>query len=199
MSKSLILASSSSSRRKILKNAGIQFIGVNPKIDEREVEKSFSISDRSNSEKIALMLAEKKALEVGNRYPDSFVIGCDQSMSLGNSIYHKPKDMFEAEQHLLLLSGKTHRLGSAYVLTRNNIVLRRHVSVAQLTMHNFSRDFIKCYLKKVSKNALLSIGSYQIDKEGIQLFKSIRGDYFTIVGLPLIELLNDLKRERIIN
>ncbi|MBY7649067.1 MAG: septum formation inhibitor Maf [Candidatus Liberibacter europaeus] len=198
MSKSIILASSSLSRIKIMRNAGIPFTSVKPNVDEREVEKSLDLSDRTNSERIALILAEKKALEVSSRYPQYVIVGCDQTMSLGNCIYHKPKNMIEAEQSLLSLSGKTHRLGSAYVLASNGKVLRRHISIAQLTMYNFSREFVKCYLKKIGKKSLLSIGSYQIDKEGIQLFRSIKGSYFTVVGLPIMELINDLKKENII-
>ncbi|MBL0848732.1 MAG: septum formation inhibitor Maf [Candidatus Liberibacter ctenarytainae] len=198
MSKNLILASSSISRKTIMKNSGVRFIVVKPNVDEREVEKSLSPSDRSNSEKIALILAEKKALEVSSRYPQFFVIGCDQTMCLENSIYHKPDNMIKAEEHLLALSGKTHRLSSAYVLVKDSKVLRYHISVAQLTMHNISQKFIKHYLKKIGEKALVSIGSYQVDKEGIQLFSSIKGDYFTIVGLPITELLNDLRKEKIL-
>lgn len=199
MSKNIILASSSSSRRTIMKNAGIKFMSVKPNVDEREVEKSLNLLDRGNSAKIALILAERKALEVSSRYPEYIIIGCDQTMSLGHTIYHKPENIIEAEQHLLELSGKTHRLSSAYALVKNGIVLRSHISIARLTMYNLSSDFIKKYLKKIGNKSLLSIGSYQIDKEGIQLFSCIKGSYFTIVGLPITELINDLKKEKIID
>ncbi|BAP26269.1 Maf-like protein [Candidatus Liberibacter asiaticus str. Ishi-1] len=163
------------------------------------MEKKMDFSERKRPEKIALILAEKKALEVSNRYPESFVIGCDQTMSLGSSIYHKPVDMLEAEKNLLRISGKKHRISSAYVLVQNGKVLRHHISVAQLTMYKLSEEFIKFYLNKIGKKALLSVGSYQIDKEGIQLFSSIKGSYFSIVGLPIIELINDLKIEKVID
>ncbi|XCD43155.1 Maf family protein [Candidatus Liberibacter asiaticus] len=199
MIKNIILASSSLSRRKLLQNSGIQFSVVKPNIDEREMEKKMDFSERKRPEKIALILAEKKALEVSNRYPESFVIGCDQTMSLGSSIYHKPVDMLEAEKNLLRISGKKHRISSAYVLVQNGKVLRHHISVAQLTMYKLSEEFIKFYLNKIGKKALLSVGSYQIDKEGIQLFSSIKGSYFSIVGLPIIEIINDLKIEKVID
>ncbi|CAL9915824.1 Nucleoside triphosphate pyrophosphatase [Candidatus Liberibacter solanacearum] len=199
MSNSIILASSSLSRKMIMKNSGIHFSVVKPEIDERKVEKDLEISHKKNSEKIALILAEKKALEVSSRYPKSIVIGCDQTMSLGNVIYHKPIDMKEAEKNLLQLSGKKHRIGSAYVLVKNGKILHHHISVAQLTMYKFSQEFIKLYLRKIGKKALLSVGSYQIDKDGIQLFSSIKGSYFAIVGLPVTELINDLKKEKAID
>ncbi|AHA27516.1 Maf family protein [Candidatus Liberibacter americanus] len=199
MSYSIILASSSVSRRIIMENAGIKFISVKSNIDERKVEKSLNLLEKINSAKIALILAERKALEVSIRYPDHIVIGCDQTMSLGDNIYHKPNNIIEAEQHLLDLSGKTHNLSSAYALVKNGKVLRNHISIAQLTMYNLSLDFIRKYLKKIGNKSLLSIGSYQIEKEGIQLFSSIKGSYFTVVGLPIIELISDLKKEKIID
>ncbi|MEG8099100.1 Maf family protein [Candidatus Liberibacter brunswickensis] len=199
MSKNIILASSSLSRKTIMENSGIDFSIVKPNIDEREIEKKIDISDRKRSEKVALILAEKKAIEVSNRYPQSVVIGCDQTMSLGNDIYHKPANMLEAEKNLLKLSGKKHRIGSAYVIVKNCKVLCHHISIAQLTMYKFSEELIRNYLKKIGKKALLSVGSYQIDKEGIQLFSSIKGSYFAIVGLPITELINDLKKEKLID
>ncbi|AKK20152.1 Maf family protein [Candidatus Liberibacter africanus] len=199
MSKRLILASSSLSRKTIMENSGIDFFIVKPNVDEREIEKTIDLSERKRTERIALILAEKKALEVSNRYPEHVVIGCDQTMSLGNYIYHKPTTMLEAEENLLKLSGKKHRIGSAYVIVKNGEVLRSHISVSQLTMYKFSKGFIKDYLKKIGEKALLSVGSYQIDKEGIKLFSSIKGSYFSIVGLPIVELISDLRREKVIN
>ncbi|AGA65367.1 Septum formation protein Maf [Liberibacter crescens BT-1] len=195
----LILASSSIHRRKILKNAGINFIAMNSNINEREIEKSLDISDRTDPVKLALILAQKKALALGKIYPEKIIIGCDQTMSSEGKIYHKPKDMTDAENHLFSLSGNTHYIHSSYVLVRNDTILASYVSEAKLKMRILSIEFIQQYLKKSGEKVLSSVGAYQIEKEGIQLFETIEGSFFTILGLPILELLKDLRKERVID
>lgn len=193
MSTSIILASGSPFRRGLLANAGLEFSVVKPGIDERSVEAA--ITGEVIPEDVASILAEAKALDVSERHPEAVVIGSDQTLSLGDEIFHKPADMEGARRQLLKLSGKTHSLNSAVVLAKGGETMWRHVEVARLTMRELDPAFIGRHLARVGAKALESVGAYQIEGEGIQLFEKIEGDYFTIVGLPLLPLLAAL-RER---
>lgn len=192
MPHTLILASASPFRAGMLADAGLAFEAESPRIDERAVEEAVAGSGVS-PEDLALILAEAKALDVGERHPDALVIGCDQTLSLGDTVLHKPENMEEARRRLLALSGKTHQLNSAVVLTQGANVLWRHVETARLTMRDLDPRFIGRHLSRVGENALRSVGAYQIEGEGIQLFEAIEGDHFTIVGLPLLPLLARLR------
>jgi septum formation protein len=139
------------------------------------------------------VLAEAKAEEVSSRHPGKLVLGCDQTLSLGDRVFHKPRDMEEARRHLLDLSGHTHELNSAVAFVRDGTTLWRHVSVARMTMRPLQPGFIGRHLASVGPRALSSVGAYQIEGEGIQLFEAVDGDYFTIVGLPLLPVLARLR------
>lgn len=193
MVEKIVLASGSQFRKTILMNAGLDLEIVPAEIDERAVEAPLQDSGAS-PEDVALILAEAKALEVSERKPGAVVLGCDQTMSLGDEVFHKPADMEAARRHLLKLSGKTHHLNSAAVLARDGEVLWRHVGTASLTMRDLDPAFIGRHLARVGPKALLSVGAYQIEGEGIQLFEKIEGDYFTIVGVPLLATLAELRR-----
>lgn len=194
MAAGLILASQSVHRRELLKNAGLDFEVEPSRLDERSMEAPLRGSG-VGPEDVASILAEAKAEDVAGRHPDALVIGADQTLSLGDEVLHKPADMEGARRTLLALSGRTHHLNSAVVLARGKDVLWRHVSVARLTMRDLDPGFIGRYLAKVGDRALTSVGAYQIEGRGIQLMEAIEGDYFTIVGLPLLPLLKEL-RER---
>lgn len=193
MTKAIVLASGSPFRRALLANAGLDFSVAKPGIDERAVEAA--ITGEVTPEDVASILAEAKALDVSEDHPEALVIGSDQTLSLGDEIFHKPADMEAARRHLLKLSGKTHSLNSAVVIAQGGETVWRHVGVAHLTMRKLSPAFIGRHLARVGAKALDSVGAYQIEGEGIQLFEKIDGDYFTIVGLPLLPLLAAL-RER---
>jgi septum formation protein len=193
MSAKLILASASPFRKALLANAGLDFVSERPDIDEREVEAPLKGSGVS-PEDVAMILATAKAGDVSDDNPGALVIGCDQTLSLGDEIFHKPSDMEAARRHLLRLSGKTHRLNSAVALVRDGETLWSHVGVARLTMRHLDPAFIGRYLARVGDKALSSVGAYQVEGEGIQLFEEIEGDYFTIVGLPLLPLLAELRK-----
>ena len=192
MPEKIILASGSPFRKTMLVNAGLDIEAVPAKVDERALEAPLKDSDVS-PEDVASILAEAKATEVSERRPGALVLGCDQTLSLGDEIFHKPADMEGARRHLLALSGKTHQLNSAAVLCRDGEVLWRHVGVASLTMRKLDPAFIGRHLARVGAKALSSVGAYQIEGEGIQLFEKIEGDYFTIVGLPLLPVLQELR------
>ncbi|CCV10401.1 Maf-like protein [Mesorhizobium sp. STM 4661] len=192
MTEKIILASGSPFRKAMLVNAGVAIEAVPPEVDERALEAPLQDSGIS-PEDVALVLAEAKATEVSARRPGALVLGCDQTLSLGDEVFHKPADMEGARRHLLALSGKTHQLNSAAVLARNGEILWRHVGVASLTMRKLDPAFIGRHLARVGAKALASVGAYQIEGEGIQLFEKIEGDHFTIVGLPLLPVLAKLR------
>jgi septum formation protein len=189
----LILASKSPFRAQILKNAGVKFRAEAAVMDERSVEAPL-LKSGADAEDVAAVLAEAKAQDVSARFPDAVVLGCDQTLSLGDELFHKPADMQAARLHLLKLSGKTHLLSSALALAKGGETLWRHVSTARLTMRVLTPAFIGRHLARVGSAALSSVGAYQYEGEGIQLFEKIDGDYFTIVGLPLLPLLAELRR-----
>lgn len=192
MAEKIILASGSTFRKALLVNAGVAVEAVPAEVDERALEAPLKDSGIS-PEDVALVLAEAKATEVSERKPGAVVLGCDQTLSLGDELFHKPADMEGARRHLLALSGKTHQLNSAVVLARDGAVLWRHVGIASLTMRKLDPAFIGRHLARVGAKALSSVGAYQIEGEGIQLFERIEGDYFTIVGLPLLPALAKLR------
>lgn len=192
MAERIVLASGSPFRKAMLEAAGVAVDVVPAKIDERAVEKTLEGTGAS-PEDLAQVLAEAKALEVSERQPGRLVLGCDQTLSLGDELFHKPADMEGARRHLLKLSGRTHQLNSAAVLARNGEALWRDVGIARLTMRKLEPGFVGRHLARVGPMALNSVGAYQIEGEGIQLFEKIEGDHFTIVGLPLLPLLKELR------
>ncbi|UIJ71831.1 Maf-like protein [Aurantimonas sp. HBX-1] len=194
MAKGIVLASGSVHRRELLRNAGIDFTVEASDLDERAIEAPLQESGVS-PEDVAAILAEAKATDVSTRHPGAIVIGADQTLSLGDEVLHKPASMEDARRTLLKLSGRTHHLNSAVVLVEDGVVTWRHVATAAITMRTLDPGFIGRYLAHTGQKALTSVGAYQIEREGIQLMESIEGDYFTIIGLPLLPLIKQL-RER---
>lgn len=182
----------------MLQSAGLIFDAVAPGIDERAAELPLKRSGATPGE-VAEILAEAKAIAVSEKYPDALVLGCDQTLSLGDEVLHKPADMEEARRRLLALSGKTHELNSAAVLAKGGRTIWRHVGVARLTMRELDPAFVGRHLAAVGEKALSSVGAYQIEGEGIQLFDRVEGDYFTIVGLPLLAVLRELRNLKAID
>lgn len=192
MTSELILASASASRQMLMRNAGLRFSSIPAAIDERAIDARLEAAG-ATPETIALELAKAKAVAVSRLYPDDYVIGSDQTMSLENSIYHKAKDIAEAHANLLSLSGKTHRLNCGIAIAKNGEIVWEAISLAEMTMRDLSPGYISRYLKRAGSQVLSSVGAYQLEGEGIQLFTSIDGDYFTILGLPLLPLLIQLR------
>jgi septum formation protein len=198
MQPTLILASTSPFRRMLMENAGLRFSAVAADIDERAIEDGMLATERTG-EGVARRLAAEKALDVSRHNPDAYVIGSDQTMSLDGVLFHKPKSSDEARRQLATLAGRTHRLNSAIAIARDGKVVHAFVSYADLAMRPFSDRFLDAYIKSVGDKALQSVGGYQLEGEGIQLFEKIDGDYFTILGLPLLPLLETLRKLDVID
>ena len=192
MKPDLILASTSASRKMLMRNAGLTFTARAADIDERAIDAQL-LKDGAGPDRVAVELARAKALAVSAEKPDAVVLGCDQTMSLGSRIYHKPKNMTQAHANLVSLSGETHRLNCGAALAVNGKIIWDVVTFANLTVRNLTDDFVKRHLESVGPKVLSSVGAYQLEGEGIQLFDAIEGDYFTILGLPLLPLLTKLR------
>lgn len=190
----LILASSSQTRATLLENTGLSFEIRPPKIDEAIIKQLFQ-EEVTDPADIAELLAEAKATDIVKSAPDAIVIGSDQVLALGDEIFEKPKNKQEAYTVLFKLRGKTHHLISAIVVMKNNEVIWRHSEKAALTMRNFSPEFLGNYIAHCGDEILSSVGAYQLEHFGIHLFEEIKGDYFTILGFPILSLLNMLRDE----
>jgi septum formation protein len=188
----IVLASASPTRIALLRNAGIEFTAVAAQIDERAIEAPLAASARPPAE-IAAALAEAKALSVVASRAGALVIGADQVLSADGRAWHKPSSIGEARDQLIALSGRTHELHSAIAVAREGTIGWRHSETVRLTVRPLTAGFIDDYLSRVGREALRSVGSYQIEGPGIQLFERIAGDYFAILGLPLLPLLAYLR------
>lgn len=195
----LVLASSSPSRQKLLKSAGIKAELCKPSIDEEHIKNDLKKSCYSSSaEQLAILLAELKAHDVSKKYSEYYVIGADQVLECEGKLFNKPENIENAKKQLLELKGKKHRLVNGLSIVKNNLLQFHFINHVTLEMRNFSEDFLENYLEKADKNIIYSVGSYHIEGLGAQLFSSIEGDYFSILGLPLLPLLEFLRNKRII-
>lgn len=188
----IVLASTSSTRQAMLKAAGLDFTATAPDVDERALVARNSGWLPSDT---ALRLAEAKALDVSARFPQAHVVGADQVLALGNRSFSKPKDRDACRRQLLELRGHTHVLISSVVCARGGSAEWSHTAEAHLTMRSFSERFLDAYLDAVGADCTTSVGGYKIEGLGLQLFESIKGDHFTILGLPLVQLLSHLRTE----
>ncbi len=194
----LILASKSQFRATLLANAGVSFVTESVRIDERAVEAPLQARGATPSE-VALELAKAKAIEVSSRNISALVLGADQTLSLNGTVFHKPDGIDRAKRHLQALSGQTHQLNSGVALAVDGKIVWHHLSIARLTMRTLSDEFIDRHLQRVGDLVLSSVGAYQYEAEGVQLFEAIEGDYFTIVGLPLLPVLKELRERGVID
>jgi septum formation protein len=188
----LVLASGSKIRAELMRNAGLT-IDVDPaNVDERAVEAPL-LEAGFPPEDLASVLAEAKANDVSARRSGELVIGADQILAFEGERRTKPDDMEAARRQLLAFSGKTHELLSAVVISKDGEAIWRHVSTARLTMRTLSPAFVGRYLAEAGDGVLSSVGAYQLEGLGLQLFEKIDGDYFTILGLPMLPLLAQLR------
>jgi septum formation protein len=193
----LLLASASETRRALLSNAGLSFEVTPADIDERAAELPL-LESGASPEDLALALAMTKAATISDRNPGDLVIGADQVLEFEGERLIKPQDMEAARRQLLRLSGRTHQLHAGIACARTGEIIWQHTDTSSLTMRRLEPATIGRYLAAVGPNALKSVGAYQIEGRGIQLFERIEGDYFAILGLPLLPLLAFLRAEGII-
>jgi septum formation protein len=191
----LVLASQSKVRRALLEAAGIPVEARPAHLDERAIERQAGSAAPGD---VALTLAREKARTVAAMSDRPVVVGCDQTLALGERRFDKPADRTAARDQLMALRGKTHALHSAVVVCHNGAVTFGHVAVARLTMRSFSPEFLEAYLDAAGANVTASVGAYQLEGTGIHLFEKIEGDHFTILGLPLPPLLEHLRHEGVL-
>jgi septum formation protein len=191
----LILASQSRARQTLLANAGIDFEAVAADIDERAVQQSSGLSAASE---VAVLLAREKALWVSSRKPGQFVVGADQTLALGTRLFSKPAGRSQAAEQLRALAGHTHELHSAVAVARDGKILFADATVARMTMRQLDEAEIAAYLDQAGEAVTSSVGAYQLEALGVHLFERIEGDHFTILGLPLLQLLAFLRGERLL-
>ncbi len=194
----LILASTSPSRQSLLRGAGVDFEAVAPGVDEEAVKQSLT-ADGASPRTIADALAQAKAVKVSLRFPGMLVLGCDQMLSYGkNQTLDKPIDLAQARQHLVTLQGLDHQLIGAAVIALDGKPVWRIIDTATLTMRKLSDAFLDWYIETEGAALLTTVGAYRLEALGSHLFSRISGDYFTILGLPLLHVLQYLRDRKVI-
>ncbi len=188
------MASKSAARARLLEGAGLTFAHQPAGIDEATIKNALG-GQGADAERVATALAEAKAVAVSASAPEALVIGADQILECGGTLFDKPASADEAARQLRSLSGRTHRLVSALCVARDGAVAWRHAAEACLTMRRLSDGFIADYLSRAGPAALGAVGSYHLEGLGVNLFSRIDGDYFTILGLPVLPLLEFLRGE----
>lgn len=187
------MASESISRKQLLEGAGVSFMAVGSNIDEDVIKNSFR-GQVNKVEELALELARAKADVISQRFPYCYVLGADQILECDGELYDKPKSLDEARHQLLLLRGRKHRLVNGLSILKGQQIEWSHIEIAELKMRNFSDEFVDRYLASVGNNLFSSVGGYRLEDQGSQLFDTIEGDYFSILGLPLLPLLSYLRK-----
>jgi septum formation protein len=183
----------------MLETAGLDFRVVPPDVDEPALRASVQAKNANLSpSEIAEVLARAKAEWVSSREPDAFVLGADQVLALDGDMFEKPADLREAHQHLLRLRGKAHRLHTAAAIATGGSTIWCHVEEVTLVMRDFSHEFLQRYLARVGPAICDTVGAYELDGPGVQLFERADGDYFTVIGLPLLHILAELRAHGVI-
>ena len=193
----IILASASISRASLLKHAGVHFEAIPSHCDEDAIKNEMKDSC-ATADQVAKRLAMEKAKMVAIDYPDHFVIGADQMLACGGVWYDKPADIDAARGHLKSLRGKTHYLVSATVILLSEKCVWHYADTSNLTMRDFSDDFIGVYLNQAGEKVCRSVGAYQLEGLGAQLFSAVEGDYFSILGLPLLPMMAFLRANKLL-
>jgi septum formation protein len=192
----VILASRSAARLALLRGAGVSFEAADSGVDEAAL-KTAILAGGAGPAEVASALAREKALAVSRRGP-GLVIGADQTLDFEGRLHDKPLSLAEAADRLRAMRGRAHRLHAAVAAARDGVVIWEALSSAELIMRTFSDAFLEAYLAGEGEEALSSVGAYRLEGPGVQLFSEIRGDYFTILGLPLTGLLELLRREGVL-
>ena len=197
MKQKIILASESKIRSKLLLQAEVNFQSIAAKIDEDTIKESLK-NEGAKPKDISDALAEYKAIRVANKFPTDLIIGCDQILVCDNEIISKARTLNDAKETLKLLRGKSHQLLSSGVIYDNNKPVWRTTSRAQLFMRDFTDEYLEYYIKTSGTDILSSVGCYLLENNGVNLFNRIQGDYFTVLGFPLLEVLDFLRKRELI-
>lgn len=197
MTERIVLASSSATRAALLRNAGLSFEVAVPRLDEEAIRAALEV-DGSSPRDIADALAEMKARKVSQKHMDAFVLGCDQVLNLDGVPLGKPASPEELTASLRGMRGKAHHLLSAVVIYERAEPVWRHVGVAEMRMHDLSDGYIESYVTRNWQAVQTCAGGYMLEGEGVRLFSRVSGDYFTVLGLPLLELLSYLRTRGVI-
>lgn len=190
----LILASTSTIRKTLLRRAGIDFVCQRPDVDEAAI---IAAAGSITAAQTSAMLARLKALSVDHA-TDALIIGCDQALEFEGRVYGKARTMKEAHQRLEAFAGKTHYLAGTCVLASGGRIVWRHYNRAAMHMRPLDQAAITAYLKRAGPDILASVGCYQIEGLGITLMERMQGNYFSILGLPLLPLLNALRKRGVL-
>lgn len=193
----LILASASKIRSELLRNAGLDVESLAARIDEEALRAALEAEGASPRDQ-ADALAELKAEKIARRFPDAVVIGCDQVLDFKGRVFGKPASIDAARAQLEELRGQTHKLLSAVVLYEKGRPVWRHMGEVRLTMREFSPSYLEDYITRQGPVLLETVGGYQLEAEGVRLFSDVHGDYFTVLGLPLMPLLGYLAQRGMI-
>jgi septum formation protein len=193
----VVLASASAIRAEMLQRAGVTMTRNAAGIDEAEIKRSFRRQGH-DAARCAEALAAAKAMRVAARHPGALVIGADQLLDCCGAWFDKPRDRADARTQLMALRGQRHELATAVLVAQDGEVLWRHLERPALTMRAFSEEFLDDYLAALGDDVLTVAGGYRLEERGVQLFSRIEGDYFAILGLPLLPLLDFLRSHRVV-
>jgi septum formation protein len=194
----VVLASASVTRARLLKDAGVEMVINAASVDEGEIKAAMRAEGASAGD-VAEALAEVKAVQVSRRYPGALIIGADQMLDAGNGVWmDKPPDRDHGRAQLLSLRGRNHTLIASAVAVRDGARLWHSTQRVTLSVRDFSDAFLDGYIDRLGDDILATVGGYQLEGEGAQLFSRVEGDYFTVLGLPLLPLLEFLRAQRIL-